>query len=220
VPLPKLGNGWTRRLETVGQALLPTGEVELAARFARAVPSLCRYLDLLVEWNQRFDLTAARSEDELVDLTLADAVIIAAGALEQSPPADGETWVDVGSGAGAPALPLALLLPELALTLVEPKSKRVAFLRTASGALSLNTRATRARSEEVASATHAVALSRATLAPDLWLSEGARLATHAVWVLLARADAPRLEAWQVAGDWEYQWPLTGAERRAVRFVRA
>jgi len=204
----------------VGQALLPTDAAELGARFTRALPSLCRYLDLLVEWNQRFDLTAARSEDELVDLTLADAVIIAAGALEQSPPADGEAWVDVGSGAGAPALPLALLLPELALTLVEPKSKRVAFLRTASGALSLNTRATRARSEEVPSATHAVALSRATLAPDLWLSEGARLATHAVWVLLARADVPRLEAWQASGDWEYQWPLTGAERRAVRFVRA
>ena len=219
MPLPKLGNGWTRRLETVGQALLPTGEADVAARFARAVPSLCRYLDLLVEWNQRFDLTAARSEDELVDLTLADALIIAAGALGQAAPPAGETWVDVGSGAGAPALPLALLLPELALTLVEPKSKRVAFLRTASGALSLNTRVSRARSEEVASGTHAVALSRATLAPDLWLSEGARLATQAVWVLLARAEVPWLEAWEVAGDWEYQWPLTGAERRAVRFQR-
>jgi len=219
VPLPKLGNGWTRRLETVGQALLPTGDAELEARFARAVPSLCRYLDLLVEWNQRFDLTAARSEDELVDLTLADALVIAAGALGQAAPAAGETWVDVGSGAGAPALPLALLLPELLLTLVEPKSKRVAFLRTASGGLSLNTRVTRARSEDVASASHAVALSRATLAPDLWLAEGARLATQAVWVLLARADLPRLEAWHVDGDWEYRWPLTGAERRAVRFQR-
>lgn len=218
MPLPKLGTGWTRRLETVGQAL-SSNRADVAARFSRALPSLCRYLDLLVEWNQRFDLTAARSEDELVDLTLADALVIAAGALGKTPPSPGETWVDVGSGAGAPALPLALLLPELALTLVEPKSKRVAFLRTASGALSLNTRVTRARSEEVAPATHAVALSRATLAPELWLTEGARLATHAVWVLLARADAPRLEAWQVSGDWEYRWPLTGAERRALRFVR-
>lgn len=214
-----LGNGWTRRLESVAQALLPVDEADLAARFTRTLPRLCRYLDLLVEWNQRFDLTAARSEDELVDLTLADALIIVAGALLGREPAAGERWVDVGSGAGAPALPLALLLPEISLTLVEPKHKRVAFLRTASGALSLNVSVARARSAEITSGSHAVALSRATLAPDLWLPEGARLATSAVWVLLARGDVPRLEGWHVTGDWEYQWPLTGAERRALRFER-
>lgn len=214
-----LGKGWTQRLETVARALLPTDEADLGARFARALPSLCQYLDLLVEWNQRFDLTAARSEDELVDLTLADALVIVAGSLVGQAASVGETWVDVGSGAGAPALPLALLLPEISLTLVEPKSKRVAFLRTASGALSLSLSVTRARSDELGSASHAVALSRATLAPDLWLPEGARLATTAVWVLLARGELPRLDGWQVAGDWEYQWPLTGAERRAVRFAR-
>lgn len=209
-----LGNGWSKRLETVAHALLPTHETDLAARFARAVPSLCRYLDLLVEWNQRFDLTAARSEDELVDLTLADALVMVVGT---PVPRTAEAWVDVGSGAGAPALPLALLLPELALTLVEPKTKRVAFLRTASGVLSLNASVVRARSEEVASGSHTVALSRATLAPERWLVEGARLATHTVWVLLARGDVPRLDGWRVTGDWAYPWPLTGAERRAVRF---
>lgn len=214
-----LGKGWTPRLETVARALLPIDETDVTARFARAVPSLCRYLDLLVEWNQRFDLTAARSEDELVDLTLADALVIALGTLVgQRAPSD-EAWVDVGSGAGAPALPLALLLPEIALTLVEPKSKRVAFLRTACGALSVNVSVARARSADLAPRSHSVALSRATLAPDLWLPEGARVARHAVWVLLARGDLPRLDGWQVAGDWEYQWPLTGAERRALRFER-
>ncbi|HEY6727578.1 MAG TPA: RsmG family class I SAM-dependent methyltransferase [Polyangiaceae bacterium] len=214
-----LGKGWTPRLETVAHALLPTDETDLSARFARALPSLCRYLDLLVEWNQRFDLTAARSEDELVDLALADALVIVEGSLTGQQPPAGEAWVDVGSGAGAPALPLALLLPEIALTMVEPKSKRVAFLRTASGALSLHVSVSRARSAELEPASHAVALSRATLAPDLWLPEGARLATKAVWVLLARGELPRLDGWQVAGDWEYQWPLTGVERRALRFER-
>jgi 16S rRNA (guanine527-N7)-methyltransferase len=214
-----LGKGWTPRLERVAQALLPTDETDVAARFVRALPSLCRYLDLLVEWNQRFDLTAARSEDELVDLTLADALVIVEGTLFGQGPPGGEAWVDVGSGAGAPSLPLALLLPEIALTMVEPKSKRVAFLRTASGALSLNVSVTRARSAELEPASHAVALSRATLAPDLWLPEGARLATNAVWVLLARGELPHLDGWHVAGDWEYQWPLTGVERRALRFER-
>jgi 16S rRNA (guanine527-N7)-methyltransferase len=210
-----LGNGWSKRLETVAQGLLPTHETDLAARFTRAVPSLCRYLDLLVEWNQRIDLTAARSEDELVDLTLADALIVLAGA-----PTTSQAWVDVGSGAGAPALPLALLLPEPKWTLVEPKTKRVAFLRTAIGALSLAATVQRARSADVASGAHEVALSRATLAPELWLREGARLANRIVWVLLARGEVPELDGWQVTGDWTYRWPLTGAERRAVRFEAA
>ena len=39
--------------------------------------------------------------------------------------------IDVGSGAGAPALPFALLRPDVSLTLVEPLRKRIAFLRTA-----------------------------------------------------------------------------------------
>ena len=207
-----LGNAWSKRLETVAQALLSTDGEALAGRFTRALPGLCRYLDLVVEWNQRFDLTAARSEDELVDLTLADALVVLAGA-----PTTAQAWVDVGSGAGAPALPLALLLPELAWTLVEPKTKRVAFLRTAIGALSLGATVIRARSADLGPGAYAVAVSRATLAPELWLPEGARLANRLVWVLLARGDVPQLDGWQVTGDWTYQWPLTGAERRAVRF---
>lgn len=181
-----------------------------------AVSELSTLCDLVVEWNRRIDLTAARSADELVDLMVADAAVLA----RTRPPA-GQRWVDVGSGAGAPGLALALLAPKLVLTLVEPREKRVAFLRTALGTLGrTDIVVERRRSAELADVRFDVALSRATLSPPEWLREGARLATRAVWVLLAR-DAPPVRAgFRIDHDESYRLPLTGAERRIVRFVRA
>lgn len=200
--------------------LMSSDQGQLKARFEQVQPALCQYLDLLVAWNQRVDLTAARSEDELVDLVLADALVLAGSHFVSQPAgaASGPRLVDVGSGAGAPAIPVALLHPGLALTLVEPKAKRVAFLRTCLGALSLpGVVARRGRSELLAAGSFEIAMSRATLPPSDWLREGARLATRTVWVLLARGDAPRLAGWRLVDEQRYQWPLTGVERRALRY---
>jgi 16S rRNA (guanine527-N7)-methyltransferase len=176
------------------------------------VRQLIAYCELAVAWNQRVDLTAARSPDELVDLLLADALAIAGACLTTS---KGERWLDVGSGVGAPGIPLALLLP-MKMTLVEPREKRVAFLRTAVGSLSRpDIAVSRTRSDVFPKASCAVAVSRATLPPQEWLTEGARLATNGVWLLLAKAGLPELGGRQVLTDIRYRWPLTGAERRAV-----
>jgi 16S rRNA (guanine527-N7)-methyltransferase len=178
---------------------------------------LSQFLDTLVHWNQRMDLTAGRTPDELVDLFLADAVVLAA-TTEMSTHGP-QRWVDVGSGAGAPAIPLAVLRPDLDLTLVEPKAKRVAFLRTALGELSLErVQVRRARSSDLPDASFDVACSRATLKPDAWLREGARLA-DSIWVLLARGATPVLPGWRAAEAHDYEWPLTSAPRRALRFAK-
>jgi 16S rRNA (guanine527-N7)-methyltransferase len=175
------------------------------------VRQLIAYCDLAVVWGQRMDLTAARSPDELVDLLLADALAIAAARAA----ATSERWLDVGSGVGAPGIPLALLLP-VKMTLVEPREKRVAFLRTAVGSLSRpDIAVSRSRSDRFSDACCEVAVSRATLPPQQWLTEGARLATEGVWLLLAKAGLPELGEQRVLADIRYQWPLTGAERRAV-----
>ena len=177
----------------------------------RVAQQLAVYCELVVAWNQRVDLTAARSADELVDLLLADALAIASAL----PSVAGERWLDVGSGVGAPGIPLALLLP-LNMTLIEPREKRVAFLRTAVGSLSrADIAVSRARSDRFADASCEVAVSRATLPPAEWLAEGTRLATRQVWLLLAKADLPEIDARPVLADVRYRWPLTGAERRAV-----
>ena len=174
-----------------------------------------RYLDDLVEWNRRTDLTAARTVDELVDLTVADAAVIAAAS-----PAAGGAWVDVGSGAGAPGLLLSMMLPEVRMTLVEPRDRRVAFLRSAIGKLELEGASiVRGRSDRIAAQSADVAVSRATLPPAQWLKEGARLAKSSVWVLLAREEPPTDGNLFPTDDIAYEWPLTRVPRRAVRYAR-
>jgi len=178
---------------------------------ARKVEQLCAYCELAVSWNQRVDLTAARNADELVDLLLADAFAISA----VRPGGASERWFDVGSGIGAPGIPLALLSP-VKMTLIEPRTKRVAFLRTAAGSLARpDITVSRSRSDEFPAASCDVAVSRATLPPPEWLAEGARLATDSVWLLLAKAGVPELDGREVLVDVAYSWPLTGAQRRAV-----
>jgi 16S rRNA (guanine527-N7)-methyltransferase len=215
--LRTLGIGWrTRILEVVGTVHATAADAFGLAPHAVPVEPIAELLDLVVSWNLRTNLTRARSPDELADLYLADAALLAAAALA-SP--ERQRWVDVGSGGGAPGLGLGLLAPAVELTLVEPRAKRVAFLRSALGRLGrLDVTVLRRRSNELLPKAWDVALSRATLPPDEWLGEGARLAEHAVWVLLARSEPPRLGGWRVRRDIDYCWPLTRVERRAVLFV--
>jgi len=212
--------GWQPLIER-SIAALPETAVPLervwgsSAERAAACAALGRLLDLVLLWNQRVDLTAARSPEELVDLYLTDALVIAACA----GPAANASWIDVGSGAGAPGLVLQLLRPELQLTLVEPRSKRVAFLRTAIGQLRLGSKVVGGRSDGIGGGACDLAVSRATFPPEEWLAEGARLARRGVWVLLARGPAPSLAGWQPAIEVDYEWPLTQAPRRALCFTR-
>jgi len=183
---------------------------------APAVASLVTWLERLREWNARIDLTAARTPEELVDLMVADALILAG-----KMPA-GARVVDVGTGAGAPGLALALLRPDLKVTMVEPLGKRAAFLRTAVGATGRSDVAIeRARGEAIAGRrAWDVAVSRATLGPAEWLELAVTLAAPggSVWVLLAKDEAPSHPRATLQDDLEYTWPLTGAARRAVSYL--
>ncbi|HEY1691944.1 MAG TPA: 16S rRNA (guanine(527)-N(7))-methyltransferase RsmG [Polyangiaceae bacterium] len=174
------------------------------------------WLERLEEWNARIDLTAARTPDELVDLMLADALMLAKHVPE------GARVVDVGTGAGAPGMALALLRPDLRVTLIEPLGKRASFLRTVIGQTGrTDVTLERARGEAVAGRrAWDVATSRATLAPQAWLDLAVTLAGPGgtAWVLLAREDAPSHPRAAVDADLAYTWPLTGAARRAVRYV--
>ncbi len=191
---------------------------------AASLPALRAWIDLVVAWNARVDLTAARHDDELIDLMIADAAILADRLPRSTDLPRGARVVDVGSGAGAPGLPLAFMRPDLEVTLVEPLQKRVAFLRTAVGSIAMEKRpvVVRGKGEELVKrgARFDVAISRATLAPEAWLGLGAALAPEGeVWVLLAKDAPPTRPGRAVADDVSYRWPLTGAERRAVKYAR-
>jgi 16S rRNA (guanine527-N7)-methyltransferase len=184
---------------------------------------MATWFDLIATWNAKIDLTAARTPEELADLMLADAFVLA-----RHPPL-GSSMVDVGAGCGAPGLALHLLRPDLAVTLVEPLQKRVAFLRTVSGQLALGPAAkslltiVRGRGEDIVREGRSFdgAVARATLAPEDWLALGSRLVgpTGGVWVLLAREKPPLAPGWQFDIDEHYQWPLTNVGRRLLRYGR-
>jgi 16S rRNA (guanine527-N7)-methyltransferase len=145
---------------------------------AEQARSLLEFADLLIRWNQSINLTGARSTGAVIREHYPDAFALAK---RLDHPA---RLIDVGSGGGLPALPLALLRPGLELRLCEPIAKKGAFLRTAIRELKLSDRValdTR-RGEELADELAAqasrrfdVATSRATFAPEVWVALGRRL---------------------------------------------
>lgn len=86
--------------------------------------ALAAYLDRLAAWGRRANLTGARTPEERVARLVAPA-LPAVGLVE------GPSLLDVGSGNGSPGLVLALLRPDLEVTLLEPRARRWAFLREA-----------------------------------------------------------------------------------------
>lgn len=93
----------------------------------QALSRLAAYLDTLAAWSPRVNLTGARTPAERVQLLVGD--VLAAVSL----PEPGRL-IDVGSGNGSPGLVLALLRDDLEVTLLEPRTRRWAFLREAARA--------------------------------------------------------------------------------------
>jgi 16S rRNA (guanine527-N7)-methyltransferase len=83
---------------------------------------LSRYLAELDLWRRRTNLTGPISGEELVSHALESA-------LGEKLISDGARLLDIGSGAGLPGVPLALVRSDLSVTLLEPRAKRAAFLR-------------------------------------------------------------------------------------------
>ena len=113
---------------------------------ADAAEKLCRYHELLLEWNEKMDLTAVTEEGEMVDRHYVDSLM--ALTVPGLIPASG-SLIDVGTGAGFPGMPLAIACPQLSVTLVDAQQKRLTFLQAVIDALGLtNVRLFHARAED------------------------------------------------------------------------
>jgi len=145
-------------------------DIELSERVCSA---LATFASLLLDWNQRINLTGARDLPTLAAEHLADAF-----ALAPHLPATGRC-VDVGSGAGLPGVVLAVLRPDLDFVLLEPIQKRRAFLLAAVRALSLGNVTVSEERLQPHALRHAraydFAVARAVLPLDQWLAEGGAL---------------------------------------------
>ena len=98
---------------------------------AAAQEKLLAYAALLEKWNKTYSLTALRGADKAVSHHLLDSLAVL-------PHVPAGTLLDVGSGGGMPGIPLAIVLPELAVTLIDSNSKKTAFLRQAAIELRLS----------------------------------------------------------------------------------
>ncbi|MBI5558512.1 MAG: 16S rRNA (guanine(527)-N(7))-methyltransferase RsmG [Deltaproteobacteria bacterium] len=86
---------------------------------------LARYCTELGKWNRKMNLIAQASEQEIIESHFLDSLTL----LPHLPGGEKSELLDVGSGAGFPGLVVKSVLPELRLTLIEPRAKRAAFLR-------------------------------------------------------------------------------------------
>jgi len=157
----------------------------LAAETCAAVTRFCR---LLMQWNSGVNLTGARSVAEVIGEHVVDSF-----AMARLVPA-GSSVVDVGAGGGFPGLPFAIARPDARVVLVEPRAKRVAFLRTAVRELQLkNAEVVRERADELDRGGFDVATSRATFPPEEWLDLGLGLVRPGGLVLVFSGQAWRPE---------------------------
>src|SRR5438270_2957358 len=92
------------------------------------------YIDLLLKWNARINLTAVRDAEEIVTRHFGESFCAAGILRSQAVP---QNAIDLGSGAGFPGIPLAISMPHIQVTLIESNQKKSTFLREVISALKL-----------------------------------------------------------------------------------
>jgi 16S rRNA (guanine527-N7)-methyltransferase len=102
----------------------------------RQFDQLDRLRSLVLDWTRRVNLTAVREPEAFEQLHLVDSLGLLRIVDQQQ--LAGSRLVDIGSGGGLPALPLAIVAPGLRLTMIEATGKKVVFLQTAVAALKLD----------------------------------------------------------------------------------
>ena len=94
-----------------------------------------RYFELLVEWNEKINLTAITDKDEVYLKHFYDSIApILQGLIENQP----IRLLDIGAGAGFPSLPMKILFPDLDVTIIDSLNKRINFLHLLAEELGLS----------------------------------------------------------------------------------
>ena len=129
---------------------------ESAVLTSEQLKYISTYIDLLLRWNARINLTAVRQPEEIVTRHFGESLFAARhlfptettwdggaalseieGAVRAEQRSDHTRLIDVGSGAGFPGIPIKMWAPDIDLTLIESNQKRATFLREVSRTLTL-----------------------------------------------------------------------------------
>lgn len=177
-----------------------------------ALEALARLLSELLAWGRRINLTGPLSAEELVDHALESV-------FGQCLIVDGTRLLDIGSGAGLPGLPIAICRPDVSVTLLEPRSKRAAFLRHAvravpvPNALVLQERLDAVTGIHQAATVRAVGNLAETIGTALFLDPGGALLA---WTTRPQDVARQLEP---GFSLERTEPIPGTRERVIALLR-
>ena len=206
--------------------MLPSGAQEKLERGLDALPfavsaaaraQFARYLDLLNKWNQVHNLTAVRDVEEQVSRHVLDCLAVLPY-IE-----DAATLADIGSGAGLPALMLAIMRPQLAVTALESNGKKAAFIRETVRVLALtNVQVVAQRVEDWQAPPQAVIISRALAAADRFIALTAHLGdANSRWLLMKGREVETLtvSGFAIHAVYPLAVPLLAGERTLLDIRR-
>lgn len=173
------------------------------------------YLELLLKWNSKLNLTAVREPEAIIRRHFVECIQCA-----QLIPAlsDGASLLDFGSGAGLPGIPIAICHPEIRVTLAESQQKKAAFLREAVRMLSLRAEVFDRRVEEMAPQKRFAAV---TLRAVDKMSDACRVAAERIspcgWILIfaTLGTETELKAALPQIHWTQRQQISGSERGRI-----
>ena len=103
-----------------------------------------KYMRLLQEWNEKINLTAITEDEEVIKKHFIDCI----KAFKSEPIKKAKTIIDVGTGAGFPGLPIAIMRPDIQLTLLDSLNKRLIFLKEVCNNIGIDAEIIHKRAEE------------------------------------------------------------------------
>jgi 16S rRNA (guanine527-N7)-methyltransferase len=159
---------------------------------------LLRLLDELERWNRTYNLTAIRDRDLMLTHHLLDSLAIHSDL-------HGTSVADVGTGAGFPGLPLAVLNPERRFTLIDSNGKKIRFVQHAARTLGLsNVEGLHGRAETITGRVFDTVVARAFAAlPELIASIDA-LTGPQTRILAMKGKWPQDEIDGLPPQWQQQ----------------
>ncbi|MBS1849501.1 MAG: 16S rRNA (guanine(527)-N(7))-methyltransferase RsmG [Acidobacteria bacterium] len=184
---------------------------------APQLENISTYVDLLLRWNARMNLTAVRDPEEILSRHFGESLFAAQSLFPSAQASAPLAAIDVGSGAGFPGLPIKIWLPQISLTLLEANHKKVAFLREVGRALTLtNINVFHGRAEAFSTPAELVTL-RAVERFSLVLPVARRLVAPAGRLALLIGEAQVKLAEQGTADitWEEPHPLPRSNGRVL-----
>jgi len=103
------------------------------------------YATMLVEWNQKMNISAIRTIDDIWVKHFCDSLSLLSMFKDDFP----KSWIDIGTGGGFPGIPIKIMKPEIELALVDSVEKKIDFCRNVLELIGLNANVIKARAEDL-----------------------------------------------------------------------